>query len=247
MSLERARVLVVGGSAGIGREVGIAAARGGAVVAFAARRADRLDDAVAAAGSGCAVTLDVTDRTSVEAGVATAVQALGGLDAVVYASGVASISPLRDETEDNWRRMFDTNVVGAASVASAVIEHLEDRGVMLFMSSTNTYRRLWGLSVYGATKAALDRLVDGLADEHPGVRFVRAVLGPTTGTEFGERFDMPTLTEAMDRWVGARQHPATMMDAPTAGDVLARFLAVLHEFPGVGIPVVHLDPSGGPT
>jgi NADP-dependent 3-hydroxy acid dehydrogenase YdfG len=240
-------VLVVGASAGIGREIGLAAARAGATVAFAARRKDRLDEAMQAAGSGHAVVLDVTDRESVESGVADAVTALGGLDVVVYASGVASIAPLSHETADNWRRTLETNVVGAATVASVVLPHLGDAGIVLFTSSSNTHRRLWGLTAYGASKAALDRLVDGLRDEHPNVRIVRAVIGPTVGTEFGDEFDMPTLNEAMSRWVTEGQHTMTMMSAEDVGEVTVSLLSTLRAFPEVDIPQVHLDPPGGPA
>jgi NADP-dependent 3-hydroxy acid dehydrogenase YdfG len=238
-------VLVVGASAGIGREIGLAAARAGATVAFAARRKDRLDEAMQTAGSGHAVVLDVTDRESVESGVADAVSALGGLDVVVYASGVASIAPLSQETEENWRRTLETNVVGAATVASVVVPHLGDAGIVLFTSSSNTHRRLWGLTAYGASKAALDRLVDGLRDEHPNVRIVRAVIGPTVGTEFGDEFDMPTLNEAMSRWITEGQHTLTMMSAEDVGEVTVRLLSTLRAFPEVDIPQVHLDPPGG--
>src|SRR2546430_195454 len=187
MGLTGARVLVVGASAGIGREIGLAATRAGATVAFAARRKERLEDAVADAGSGIAVVLDVTEPSSVEQGIDIAVGELGGLDVVVYASGVASIAPLSDETEDSWRRTFATNVIGAATVAKVALPHLAPEGVLLFTSSSNTYRRLWGLSAYGASKAALDRLIEGLRDEHPSVRIVRATLGQTVGTEFGDK------------------------------------------------------------
>jgi NADP-dependent 3-hydroxy acid dehydrogenase YdfG len=247
MSLEGTRVLVLGASAGIGRQISLAAARAGASVAFAARRNDRLDDLVNLTRSGHAVVIDVTDRASVDAGVAEALGALGGLDVVVFTSGVASLAPLAEETEANWRRMLDTNVVGASSVAASVLPHLDASGVLLFTSSTNTHRRLWGLNAYGASKAALDRLVDGLRDEHPTVRIVRAVIGPTTGTEFGDDFDVPILSEAMQRWIAGSTHTATMMAVEDVGEITVRLLAVLRAFPSVDIPVVHLDPAGGLT
>jgi NAD(P)-dependent dehydrogenase (short-subunit alcohol dehydrogenase family) len=245
MSLDGARLLVVGASAGIGRQIGLAAARSGAVVAFAARREDRLREAVEAAGGGHAIALDVTDRAAATAGVQRAVDALGGLDAVVYASGVASIAPLAEETEENWRRILDTNVVGAATVAMAALPHVDGGGVLLFLSSSNTHRRLWGLTAYGASKAALDRLVDGLRDEHPSTRCMRVTIGPTAGTEFGDAFDGATLTDAMPRWVVAGQQTARMMTVEQAGDAIAAVLALLRAFPAVSIPHLDLDPAGG--
>ena len=82
MDLDGKRILVVGASSGIGREVGLQLARCGARVAFAARRLERLTDAVAEAGGGAvAIACDTRDPASCEEVVATAVARLGGLDA----------------------------------------------------------------------------------------------------------------------------------------------------------------------
>jgi NAD(P)-dependent dehydrogenase (short-subunit alcohol dehydrogenase family) len=119
-------------------------------------------------------------------------------------------------------------------------------GVMFFCSSTNAHRRLWGLTGYGSTKAAVDRLVDGLRDEHPEVRFVRAVIGTTIGTEFGDSMDPDLLVEAMPRWVVAGQQTAGMMTPDQVGEVAVDVLGTLLRHPGVEIPVLPLDPTGGP-
>lgn len=245
MGLTGARVLVVGASAGIGREIGLAATRAGATVAFAARRKDRLEHAVADAGSGIAVVLDVTEPPSVERGIELAARELGGLDVVAYASGVASIAPLSEETEENWRRTLATNVIGAATVAKVAIPHLSRDGLLFFTSSSNTYRRLWGLSAYGASKAALDRLIDGLRDEHPTVRMVRATIGQTVGTEFGDAFDGQTLADAMPRWIVGGQQTATMMSCADVGEIAAGILGLLRTYPTIDMPHVELGPAGG--
>ncbi len=89
------RVLVIGASSGVGRAAGEAAAREGARVAFAARRVERIEEAARAAGSGAlAVTCDGADESSLEAAVERTVQAFGGLDALVYAPGIAVFQPL---------------------------------------------------------------------------------------------------------------------------------------------------------
>jgi NAD(P)-dependent dehydrogenase (short-subunit alcohol dehydrogenase family) len=157
------------------------------------------------------------------------------------------MAPVAEETADSWRRMFDTSVVGAALVARRAVPILGDGGIVLACSSSNTHRRLWGLAGYGATKAALDRLVEGLRDEHPRVRFVRAVIGPTFGTEFGDGFDGDTLMEAKPRWVVAGQQPATMMRPDDVAAVVVDVLATMRAHPGVEIPVLPVDPPGGPA
>src|SRR5215475_7998905 len=78
------RVLVIGASSGVGREVGLAASRAGARVAFAARRRDLLERAAAEAGAGAlAVCCDVTESDDCARAVHEAASALGGIDAFV--------------------------------------------------------------------------------------------------------------------------------------------------------------------
>ena len=119
MGLAGRRVLVVGASSGLGRASALAVAAQGARVAFAARRKDRIADAVAEAGGDCiAVECDVTDEASCAAAVAATVEAFGGLDAVVYAPGASSWLPIAELEAQTWRDVFETNVVGATAKAT---------------------------------------------------------------------------------------------------------------------------------
>ena len=82
------RTVVVGASSGLGRCIGVGLARRGARVALLARRRDHLVDAAAEAGAGTlAITCDVTDEASSRAAIAEAATGLGGIDALVYATG----------------------------------------------------------------------------------------------------------------------------------------------------------------
>ena len=121
-ALEGSRILIVGASSGIGREVGIQAAQAGASVAFAARRVDRLDEAVATAGGkSFAFPLDVRDDEQCAGAVTAAVRRFGGLDAVVYATGRSPLFRLEDAGGDVWRELMETNVIGAAMVSRAAL------------------------------------------------------------------------------------------------------------------------------
>src|SRR5438094_10301617 len=89
MELQGARVLVVGASSGIGREVARQLGTNGARVVLAARRADKLAEAIAEVGPGAtSVVCDVRDPEQCDAVVTAAVEQLGGLDVVVYATAV---------------------------------------------------------------------------------------------------------------------------------------------------------------
>jgi NADP-dependent 3-hydroxy acid dehydrogenase YdfG len=247
MGIAGARLLVVGASAGIGRDVGVNAVRAGADVAFAARRVEALNEAVICAGGGTAVALDVCDFSTVPERVEQATATLGGLDAVLYGAGIARLGQLSSQSAEDWRAVLDTNVIGAAVVAQAVIPHLEATGgPMVFLSSTTERQPRWGLSAYGVSKAALNQLIDALRAEHRAARFVRVTVGSTLGTEFGNHFDGEVLTEAMAHWVVAAQHTAKYLTSSDLADVLVRLLDLLLENPAIDVPNLSLEPPGGP-
>lgn len=227
------KLLVVGGSSGIGRAVATCAAASGHDVVVAARRT--VDDFPS-------LSLDVRD----EAAIARAFEAIDDLDAVVYAAGVAEPSPLADQSAAGWRTMLDTNVVGAALVARHAIPLLtKANGVMFFCSSTNDETHWWGLGAYGASKVALNRLIEGLRAEHPDVRFVRATIGPTIGTDFAAAWDPDLLDDAYKQWVGRGTFTNRQMPVDGLASVVVSTLETLLEHPGVAMPTVHLEPPGG--
>jgi NAD(P)-dependent dehydrogenase (short-subunit alcohol dehydrogenase family) len=245
--LEGAKVLVIGGSAGIGRAVGEQALGAGARVAFSARRAEVLDEITRASDDAYAVAVDICDETSVAHALAEATEHLGGLDAVVHTAGSARLGLLRDQGADAWREVLETNVMGPALVARAAIPHLTPgSGVMVFCSSTVEDQPRWGLSGYGVSKVALNRLVECLRVEHENLRFVRATIGSTIGTEFGDKFEMDTLNEAFAQWIVRAQHTTQMMAVADVAAVIVDVVATLLEKPGVHIPTVKIEPPGGP-
>src|SRR6478672_7053852 len=131
------RTVVVGASSGLGRCIGIGLAQRGAHVALLARRRENLEDAAKEAGpSTLAIECDVTDEASCRSAIAEAVKGLGGIDALVYAPGIGPLGPLADTDAATWRRVFDTNVTGAALVTSAAVSHLTaSNGIALYLSS----------------------------------------------------------------------------------------------------------------
>src|SRR5687768_3681854 len=125
MGLEGSRVLVVGASSGIGRVLGLQAAAAGASVAFAARRRELVDSAAAEAGGGSVgLVCDVRDEASCAAVVADAVAALGGIDAVVYATAIDVLVRIADAPASVWADTFATNVFGAGLITAAALPHL---------------------------------------------------------------------------------------------------------------------------
>lgn len=164
--------LVTGASSGLGRHFADVLAQAGAAVALAARRADRLHDAVAAieAGGGRAVAVacDVTDHASVGAAVAAAERALGPIDLLVNNAGVVVSKPVLEHSEEDWDRVVDTNLKGAwlmaREVAARWIE-AKRRGRIINVASLLGERTIRHVPSYCASKAGLIHLTHTLAVE----------------------------------------------------------------------------------
>jgi NAD(P)-dependent dehydrogenase (short-subunit alcohol dehydrogenase family) len=193
------RVLVVGASSGIGREVATQLIDSGARVAVAARRADRLADLV----GGTPIVCDVRDPLQCEHVVEAAVAELGGLDVVVYATALSKITPADTADIEEWRAVFETNVFGAALVTKHAIPHLtaaESAGRAVYLSSDSSDVAFPGLGAYSASKAALGRFCQGLSDELPTIRATEVVVGPTAGTDIADGFDPELFGIWATRW-----------------------------------------------
>jgi NAD(P)-dependent dehydrogenase (short-subunit alcohol dehydrogenase family) len=202
MELQGARVLVVGASSGIGRAVAMQSAAGGARVVLAARRADKLADAVAAAGEGAsAMVCDVREPAQCDAVVRDAAARLGGLDVVVYATAVDPLVRLVDTDAAQWHDVFATNVVGASLVTRAALAPLTgSNGRMVFISASSVGRPLPGMGAYETSKAALDELVRAWRGEHPEIGFCNVAVGNTLGTEVYQSWDPALLGELSPVW-----------------------------------------------
>jgi NAD(P)-dependent dehydrogenase (short-subunit alcohol dehydrogenase family) len=197
-----ARILVVGASSGIGRTLGLLAATKGDTVAFAARRRELVEHAAAEAGGGSVgLVCDVRDEASCAAVVADAVAALGGLDAVVYATAVDLLVRIADASAETWANTFATNVFGAALVTAAALPHLsEARGRAVYVSASSVDRPLPGMGVYAASKAALETMVRAWQAEHPDLCFATVRVGSALGTGVTDSWDRDLLVELSADW-----------------------------------------------
>src|ERR1700754_910460 len=181
------RTVVIGASSGLGRCIGVGLARGGEQVALLARRRERIEVAAQEAGSSAvAVECDVTDEASCRSAISAAADALGGIDNIVYTPAVGPLVRLVDTDAETWRRVFDTNVIGAALATAAAVPHLTaSEGKVVYLSSdAGTYGPPWpGLGAYGVSKSALERLIESWRAEHPEIGFTCLVVGECGGGE----------------------------------------------------------------
>jgi NADP-dependent 3-hydroxy acid dehydrogenase YdfG len=134
MTAAEQRVAVVtGASAGIGEATARTLAAQGFHVVAVARRADRID-AIAAEIGGTAIVADVTDGAAVDA----LADQLGRVDVLVNnAGGAKGLEPVTDADLENWRWMWETNVLGTLRVTRALLPKLIESGDGLIVTVTS--------------------------------------------------------------------------------------------------------------
>jgi len=243
------KAVVVGASSGLGRCIAVGLGKRGARVALLARRKDRLADAAKEAGSGAvAIACDVTDPASCRDAVESAAKSLGGIDALVYSTGVGPLRRLVDLDADTWARTFETNVTGAALVTSAAIPHLTaSGGVAAYLTSVSASQTPpWpGLGAYVVSKAALDKLVEAWRVEHPAVGFTRVIVGNCAGgegpstTEFSAGWKPELAAELIPLWAAKSYLGGPLLEV----EELVRVVdTVLRCGAGASIPSVAVTP-----
>jgi NAD(P)-dependent dehydrogenase (short-subunit alcohol dehydrogenase family) len=237
-------VLVVGGSAGIGRSTALAAARAGAQIAVVGRSEEKLAEVVATAGGGVGIAADIRDPQRCADLVATAVEALGELDAVVISSAVSPLAALDQIEASTWHDVMTTNAIAPALIAQAAVDRLTADGVIVFISSITVGSGHHGLGAYAASKAALDRTVRAWRIERPDRRFVCMAVGDTIGTDFARDFDAARAGEYFSKWLAASVIHQQHMDPDDLGLTIAEFVAMLLAHPGLTIPELTIKPPG---
>jgi 2-C-methyl-D-erythritol 4-phosphate cytidylyltransferase len=167
-SVDGARMLVVGGTTGIGQAIAEAAERQGARVVVAGR----------------SLGLDVRDYDAVTRHVDAAAAELGGLDHVICTAGVLRIGRVDATTPADLAEVIDVNLTGSLNVARAAYRHLAaSRGSLTVFASSSFTRGRPDYVAYSASKAAIVNLAQGLAEEwaDEGIR-VNAVSPERTDT-----------------------------------------------------------------
>ncbi len=191
-------VLITGASSGIGEACARAFAERGARLVLAARRRDRLEALQAAlAADSVVLPLDVRDRAAVEEALAGLTPPFDDLDVLVNNAGLAAgLDPLPEGDVDHWDRMLDTNVRGVLNVTRPVVRGMvaRGRGHVITIGSIAGQETYPGGAVYCASKAAVDRLTEGLRMDVLGSGVRVSTIDPgLVETEFSiVRFDGDT-------------------------------------------------------
>ena len=151
--------LITGAARGIGRHFAQVYASEGARVAIADIDIARARKAASDIGDAAiAVEMDVTDQNSIDAAVATTVDAFGGIDVLINNAAVFTAAPIAEITRDDYQQLFEINVAGTLFTMQAVARHMIDRGTggkIINMASQAGRRGEPLVAVYCATKAAV--------------------------------------------------------------------------------------------
>lgn len=157
MNLQDARILLTGGSLGIGRETAKSLVAAGARVVITGRDEGRLRKAADATGA-FAVVADVANPDDVERTYREALSHLGGLDGLINNAGSGTFQELERVTFDEFQRTFAVNVYGAALMAAravSIFKRQRSHGTIVNIGSTAALKGFPGGTVYGASKFAL--------------------------------------------------------------------------------------------
>ena len=160
MSFEDKVVLVTGGSSGLGLAIAREFIGQGARVVITGRRQEQLDEALAGLGDkAVAMTADVSNATDL-AGLFSRIESLHGrIDVLIANAGTGEITPLGKITEASFDRLFNINVKGVTFTVQGALPLMPQGASIVIIGSTASMNPGPGLSVYGATKAALRAMV----------------------------------------------------------------------------------------
>ena len=168
-SLAGKRVLLTGGTTGIGRAaVRQLAAAGARVLTFGRHEPELqavLAEVAGSAGEVIGQKADVTSPGDLDRIFAEADDRLGGID-ILICNAALGAAPIHEMPERDWRYVVETNLVGYLACAQAALERMRGRGGhILFVSSISVEIKAEGESVYSATKAGIQAFAETLRKE----------------------------------------------------------------------------------
>ena len=170
-ALSGKRILLTGGTTGIGRATLSLLAREGARVLTFGRNEEPLQGALETArseGSGTVegMIADSATREGIQEVFSAVDEKLGGIDILVACAALGA-QPIHEMEDEDWRYVIETNLVGYLACARAAIKRMQGQGGghLLFVGSISTEIKAAGESVYSATKAGIQAFAETLRKE----------------------------------------------------------------------------------
>ena len=162
------RILLTGGSSGIGAATAKTLTAAGHRVTLIARNQSALDVVAQSCASDLIRTeqADVTDADAIDKAVKAAISAWGGIDACIPNAGLGIFSPLKDAALDDWKKMVDVNIGGVLNTLHACLPSLiENKGHVIQIGSIAARNVFANIGIYCATKHAVLAISESLRIE----------------------------------------------------------------------------------
>ncbi|MBB6351676.1 SDR family NAD(P)-dependent oxidoreductase [Nonomuraea muscovyensis] len=212
------RAIVTGGGSGIGLATATLLSERGMRVAC-------LDLNPPTAEPFVGIKVDVADDAQVRAAVAEAAERLGGIDVLVNNAGIGAQGTVEDNPDEEWRRVFEVNVLGMVRVSRAALPHLRrsDHASIVNVCSIAATAGLPMRALYSATKGAVLSLTLAMAADHirEGVR-VNCVNPGTADTPWvGRLLEAADDPEAERQALNARQPMGRLVSAEEVAAAIA--------------------------
>jgi NAD(P)-dependent dehydrogenase (short-subunit alcohol dehydrogenase family) len=229
------RALVTGGASGIGLATASLLAERGARVAVL----DLVPDVPAPLSS---FRCDVSDDGEVTAAVAAAAAELGGVDVLVNNAGIGAQGDVTANSDDEWHRVLDVNVVGMARVTRAALPFLRRSAAAAVVNTCSiaAWQGLPNRALYSASKGAVLSLTLAMATDHldDGIR-VNCVCPGTADTPWVGRLLSAAADPAAERAaLAARQPMGRLVTAAEVAHAIAYLASPLSSSTtGTALPV----------
>jgi len=212
MRIKGRTAIVTGASSGIGRSTALLLARRGATVVAGGRNAERLGEVAAASDRILPVVGDVRSAADRAALVDAALSVAGVVDILVNNAGLGWTGRIESMPEAEVRAVFDTNVLALIDLTQRVLPAMtaQHRGHVSNIASVLGFVSGPPLSVYSASKWAVQGFSDGLRREHLGSGITVSCINPgPTGSRFltraiaADAHDVPSAPAGVPPWLVA--------------------------------------------
>lgn len=236
--------LVTGASSGIGEATAIALAQAGAKVSMMARREERLAELsknLAAAGAEKPIyfAADVQKISDIQEATNGTISHFGRIDILINNAGVMYLGPIVGANIDDWKKMFDINVLGLMNCTHAVLPKMIENGYGHIVNISSVAGKLISArsAAYSATKFAVGAFSEGLRQEvsSKGIRVTVVQPGAVT-TELTDHITDGATQKSVKDWVAK-------MEALTGEDIARAIVYAVSQPPHVNVNELTIRPT----